>query len=105
MISKLGSGATVTIDVPSSAICVLQARRGWPLMNIPHEPHTPMRHDDRQASPGDRVSLIVRRPSSTVMPSGQAIGWSSHTGVGNEAGSNRRILNVTDDVPIVSPPA
>ena len=52
MMAKFGSGATVTWSVASSVTWVLQARRGWPLMNIPHDPQTPMRHDERQASEG-----------------------------------------------------
>ena len=37
-------------------------------MSMPHEPHTPMRQDDRQARVGSWVSLICHSPSSTVMP-------------------------------------
>ena len=66
--SKLGSGATTTVDEPSSETCVLQASRGRPLMNMPHEPQMPMRQEDRQASVGSTSSLITQSPSSTVRP-------------------------------------
>src|SRR5512135_1599390 len=59
MVLKFGSGATVTRLVPSSDTCVLQASRGRPLMNMPQDPQTPMRQDDRHASEGDRVSLMT----------------------------------------------
>ena len=39
-------------------------------MNMPQDPQTPMRHDDRHASVGDSVSLMGLSPSSTVMPGG-----------------------------------
>ncbi len=70
MMLKLGSGATVTSDPPSSATWVLQASLGLPLMNMPHDPHTPMRHDERHASVGDSFSLMIFSPSSTVVPGG-----------------------------------
>ena len=56
-------GATATSEDSSSDTCVLHASRGRPLMNMPHEPHTPMRHDDRQARVGAGPSLILRRAS------------------------------------------
>ena len=65
---KLGSGPTATTSLSSSAICVLQASRGRPLMSIPHEPQMPMRHDERQARLGAHSSFTFHRPSSTVMP-------------------------------------
>jgi len=95
MMSKFGSGATVTSWVPSSVICVLQASRGCPLMNMPHDPHTPMRQDERQASVAERVSLMTRRPSSTVIPCVYGMVTSSHAGGCWLAGSYRRILKVT----------
>ncbi len=67
---KFGSGARVTRVVPSSDTCVLHASRGLPLMNMPQDPQTPIRHDDRHASVGDSVSLMDLNPSSTVMPGG-----------------------------------
>ncbi len=69
---KFGSGASVITLVSNSEICVLQASRGRPLMNMPHDPQTPIRHEDRQASVGEWASLTWRRPSSTVMPGGAA---------------------------------
>ena len=66
--AKFGSGATVTTGPPSSETCVLQASRGLASMSIPHDPQTPMRHDDRQARVGDSFSLISFSPSRTVMP-------------------------------------
>ncbi len=68
MMSKLGSGATVTSEPPSSEIWVLQASRGLPLMNIPQEPQTPIRQDDLHASVGDSFSLMIFSPSRTVVP-------------------------------------
>jgi hypothetical protein len=71
--SKFGSGATVTSSDPSSAICVLQARQGRPLIIIPHEPQIPIRQEKRQARPGSAVSLIFHSPSSTVIPGSASI--------------------------------
>ncbi len=68
MMSKFGSGATVTSDASSSETWVLQASRGRPLMNMPHDPHTPMRQEDLHARVGEWLSLICFSPSSTVMP-------------------------------------
>ncbi len=107
MIAKFGSGATVTSEVPSSVICVLHASRGCPLMNMPQDPHTPMRQDERQARVAELVSLITRRPSSTVMPCVYGMVMSSHAGGCWLAGSYRRILKVTlaGGVMVAPPPA
>jgi len=91
MMAKLGSGATATVSAPSSAIWVLHASRGEPLMSMPHDPHTPMRHDARQANEGAWTSLIFHRPSRTVMPGTNGMRKLSQWGTWSRSGSNRRM--------------
>jgi hypothetical protein len=68
MMSKLGSGFTVTTFECRCTIWLLQASLGNPLMNMPQDPQIPMRHDDLQDKVQSSCSLIHVSPSSTVIP-------------------------------------
>ena len=79
--------ASCRMGVCGSCGMLINGKPGRPLISIPHEPHTPIRHDERHASPGACSSLIFHSPSSTVMPGGHGIVKVSQCGAASRLGS------------------